>query len=199
MDFPLLEISFDCPKCNSANNIRAKILPMSLNCINCNALIYTTRKIFGTIYIASNSSMPGLLKIGMTTRKVEERLSELSSATGVPAPFILEGCFLSDDPEKDETTIHSKLISYKIPGKEFFKIKLEKVIQYCEEVCKRPPKYVRQKPLISKNNPDAIIVGGKLICPKCGNKMLRFSKQKGWHCKGCGIHVDKNGIGISGQ
>lgn len=40
----------------------------------------------GNVYILTNPAMPGLVKIGKTSRTVEERLRELNS-TGVPMPF----------------------------------------------------------------------------------------------------------------
>jgi len=43
----------------------------------------------GFIYILINNSMDGLVKIGKTKRDPTERINELSSATGVPTPFIL--------------------------------------------------------------------------------------------------------------
>lgn len=42
------------------------------------------------IYIMSNPSIPGLLKIGYTGKPVEVRCKELSKATGVPTPFKIE-------------------------------------------------------------------------------------------------------------
>ena len=41
----------------------------------------------GFIYLAVNDTMPGLVKIGLTQGEVRERMKELSSDTGVPAPF----------------------------------------------------------------------------------------------------------------
>ena len=43
----------------------------------------------GYVYVLSNPSMPGLLKIGMTRFDPSRRVQELSSATGVPTPFQL--------------------------------------------------------------------------------------------------------------
>ena len=42
----------------------------------------------GYIYVLINSKIPGLTKIGKTTRSPEERAAELSGSTGVPSPFI---------------------------------------------------------------------------------------------------------------
>jgi hypothetical protein len=54
-------------------------------------MILTLTPIQGFVYILSNKKMPGLVKIGCTTRPVVERTAELNSMTGVPAPFVLEG------------------------------------------------------------------------------------------------------------
>jgi hypothetical protein len=43
----------------------------------------------GFIYVLINVSMDGLVKIGKTQRDPEKRAIELSSATGVPTPFIV--------------------------------------------------------------------------------------------------------------
>ena len=40
-----------------------------------------------TLYVLSNGSMPGLLKVGHTSRLLKERIAELNSATGVPTRF----------------------------------------------------------------------------------------------------------------
>lgn len=47
----------------------------------------------GWVYVLSNPCMPGIYKIGMTTTSPEVRARELSSATGVPAPFKVEAAF----------------------------------------------------------------------------------------------------------
>lgn len=44
---------------------------------------------FGYVYVMINPSLPDVVKIGKTTREPCERAKELSSATGVPTPFIL--------------------------------------------------------------------------------------------------------------
>ena len=44
---------------------------------------------FGYVYILTNPSMPGLVKVGKTTTTPNQRMSELHS-TGVPTPFELE-------------------------------------------------------------------------------------------------------------
>ena len=43
----------------------------------------------GYLYVLANSSIPGLVKIGKTTRLPSERADELSRVTGVATPFIV--------------------------------------------------------------------------------------------------------------
>lgn len=43
----------------------------------------------GWIYLLTNPSMDGMIKIGKTNRDPSDRVKELSSATGVPTPFVL--------------------------------------------------------------------------------------------------------------
>ena len=43
----------------------------------------------GYVYVMINPSLPDLVKIGMTTKDPNERAKELSTATGVPTPFML--------------------------------------------------------------------------------------------------------------
>jgi hypothetical protein len=42
----------------------------------------------GWVYVLVNPAMPGLVKVGRTTRPPSERVAELSGATGVATPFI---------------------------------------------------------------------------------------------------------------
>jgi len=93
----------------------------------------------GYIYVLSNPSMKDLLKIGLSMRSVQERIAELSSATGVPTPFELEAYFVSSDPEAHEQQIHAALAEHRVKGKEFFDVPLSKVLRVVESICKRPP------------------------------------------------------------
>lgn len=43
----------------------------------------------GYVYVMVNPSLPDMVKIGMTTKDPNERAKELSTATGVPTPFML--------------------------------------------------------------------------------------------------------------
>ena len=90
------------------------------------------------IYILSNVSMPGLLKIGYTTRTVQQRVQELNGATGVPTPFVIEAYFRSEAPEIHERRVHRALASHRA-GKEFFRINVEGAKAKVAEVCQTDP------------------------------------------------------------
>jgi hypothetical protein len=70
--------------------------------------------------------MADLLKIGFSVRPVNERIAELTSATGVPAPFVLQAYFLSSDPPSDEKQIHLKLSKERNQERNFLKYRLWK-------------------------------------------------------------------------
>lgn len=64
----------------------------------------------GLVYVLTNKSMPGLVKIGYSHKdKLENRIRSLSSKTGVPIPFDLEGYIYAEDPKALESYIHSFL------------------------------------------------------------------------------------------
>ena len=74
----------------------------------------------GYVYILSNKSMPGLVKIGKTTRDVLSRASELFQ-TGVPTPFKVEHYVATPDCHDLEARAHEKLEPIRISaGREFF-------------------------------------------------------------------------------
>jgi hypothetical protein len=78
----------------------------------------------GWVYVLVNSSIPGLAKVGRTTRPPAERAAELSAATGVPTPFVLafEQAFAAC--EQAERDIHAELDRRGCrlaPNREFFR------------------------------------------------------------------------------
>ena len=81
----------------------------------------------GFIYILSNSSMPNIFKIGLTTNEVRERISALSGNTAVPTKFNVEKLY--EIPVESlrivEAAAH-EILSLKgyHHGKEFFKCEL---------------------------------------------------------------------------
>ena len=77
----------------------------------------------GIVYVLENPAIPGLVKIGKTTRNsMEERLKELYS-TGVPVPFECAYAARVKDVKKVEKAFHEAFGPYRInPRREFFEI-----------------------------------------------------------------------------
>jgi hypothetical protein len=76
------------------------------------------------VYVMVNSSIPGMVKVGRTTRPIAERLTELSAATGVPTPFVLAFEQEFADCALAERAIHAELdrLGWRImPNREFFR------------------------------------------------------------------------------
>lgn len=82
------------------------------------------RKAKGYVYIVSNPSMPGLLKIGMTNKDPKTRVKQLYT-TGVPTPFVIERIYHVNNTKASgmEARVHSHLARYRVNSRrEFFRI-----------------------------------------------------------------------------
>ena len=88
------------------------------------------------IYVLSNPSIPGLLKIGRTDRTPEQRIRELHS-TGVPTPFVIEYSRITSDSALTESVIHR---AFDAMGKrasaqrEFFQVSVEDAIELVNRI-----------------------------------------------------------------
>jgi T5orf172 domain len=85
----------------------------------------------GYLYVLSNPSIPGLLKIGRTDREPDLRARELRT-TGVPQPFVLEHYVLVKDSFSAEKQAHSLLQTKGArmsPDREFFSVDLRQAIE----------------------------------------------------------------------
>lgn len=86
----------------------------------------------GFIYVLVNSSMPGIIKVGKTTRTPSERVEELSGVTGVPTPFIIAYEEHFSDCDAAEQFLHTKLTQLGVrvsDGREFFRAGVSDVIK----------------------------------------------------------------------
>ena len=78
------------------------------------------------VYVLSNPSSPGLLKIGYTKKLPEERAKQISSATGVALPYKVEWAYQCFNGEMVEREVHHKLKAQRVNNnKEFFQVSLE--------------------------------------------------------------------------
>ena len=99
----------------------------------------------GFIYVLSNPSMPGLLKIGYSIRDVHDRVAELSSPSGVPSEFVFEALFISPAAREDESRIHEALSEYRVGNREFFEVDSGKAIRKIIDVIGYPPLETRHE------------------------------------------------------
>lgn len=83
----------------------------------------------GIVYVLTNSAMPGLVKIGKTSRaEVQVRLNELYS-TGVPVPFDCAYAARVADEAAVERAFHQAFGPYRLnPNREFFQIEADQAI-----------------------------------------------------------------------
>lgn len=88
----------------------------------------------GFVYILTNDSMPGLIKIGKTTMSPYERAQQISSSTGVPTAFQVAYYREVDDCHTTEQCLHKDLASYRVNNnREFFSANVEYVAQIMDE------------------------------------------------------------------
>jgi hypothetical protein len=82
------------------------------------------------IYVLSNPTYPGLLKIGYTRKEIGIRIKDLSKATGVPTPFKLEYIFRCSNGMELESEIHRHLKEFRPNNqREFFDITLNQAVE----------------------------------------------------------------------
>lgn len=82
----------------------------------------------GYIYILTNESMPGLVKIGRSIHGGSNRARQIYT-TGVPTPFDLAFEIFSGDTDLMEKHIHHALSKYRVnEGREFFSCPLHVAI-----------------------------------------------------------------------
>ena len=83
----------------------------------------------GYVYAVTNKAMPGLVKIGITTRSPSVRIAELSAFTGVPVAFEELHAVKVEDHQKVERLLCEVFADKRVnPQREFFKVAPEAVV-----------------------------------------------------------------------
>jgi len=139
----------------------------------------------GYIYILSNSAMPGLLKIGYTTKdQVKERAQELSAATGVPEPFQIEYYCLTRNVEEVENKTHQYFSSHRVKGKEFFNLDAQEAVKFVDTLVQdvKPDRFCRitLQPVSQQR---------WLRCRTCNHEWSIPRDSVDSHCPKCGWHI----------
>ena len=84
----------------------------------------------GWVYVLSNKSMPGIYKIGYTTRSPAQRLEEANTPDTwrPPTPYVIEFARHVAEANPKEQRIHRALKRYRVtPGREFFSTDLDEI------------------------------------------------------------------------
>lgn len=93
----------------------------------------------GYVYILTNPSMEGLIKIGKTVRDSRSRARELYG-TGVPTPFTLAFEIYSLNHDELEEKIHKKLTDFRVSSnREFFRYPLNNAIKLLQNLNSQQP------------------------------------------------------------
>lgn len=97
----------------------------------------------GYVYLLVNPSMPGMIKVGCTARDSKFRARKLYT-TGVPTPFEVAFEVFTEDHEKLESELHSRLANFRVnDDREFFRYPLKDTINLILDLDK------------NKNDPDS--------------------------------------------
>jgi hypothetical protein len=74
------------------------------------------------VYILTNEAMPGVIKIGMTTMPIENRMLQLDT-TGVPLPFECYYAARVNDQKRVEKALHEAFGDHRVrKSREFFRL-----------------------------------------------------------------------------
>ena len=82
----------------------------------------------GKVYILTNDMMPGIVKIGITEGRVEDRIKSLDN-TSLPMPFRFYFAIESDRFKKIELLAHNAFAAFRVrENREFFQVDPERVV-----------------------------------------------------------------------
>jgi len=82
-----------------------------------------------------NGSCPGMVKIGMTIRDVDQRAKEISGATGVPTPWVPIYSFKCFNSYKLEQELHAHLDAVRVSdNREMFYMKTADAVRIVEQL-----------------------------------------------------------------
>lgn len=91
----------------------------------------------GFVYVFVNQAMPGIVKIGQTSKLSEDRAEDLSK-TSVPYAFEVTFRALTSDPKGLEKAVHEHLEPYRVnPKREFFNLASNVAIDAILEIRKK--------------------------------------------------------------
>lgn len=141
----------------------------------------------GWIYIISNEAMPGIVKIGYSTKDPKLRAEELNH-TGSPHPYIVEYEILIEEPFQMEQKVH-KILSSKRERKEWFRCSVEDAIMTIRTVAKSSIIYENiLTTLRYKSGTTDLHTPDYYKCSNCGTintVAMHIGKTQQVHCASC--------------
>ncbi len=118
----------------------------------------------GFVYLATNESMQGLVKIGMTKKPIEHRIEELSNETGTPTPFACPFFLEVDNPNEVEIRLHDLFKYCRVNSKkEFFAVDWRAVMVALLLLVKSPDESVKEMKKISDKNKEQPLITDEMI------------------------------------
>jgi hypothetical protein len=94
----------------------------------------------GWVYVMTNLAMPGLVKVGFSTKDPQLRAKELDG-TGLPHPFIVAYDALLEEPRQVEIGVHRELGRHR-EAKEFFRVSVDVAVHAVKRVLAQQGKSV---------------------------------------------------------
>ena len=204
------QLSLTCSRCGHTSKFSGNLAQDSFVCTSCGLQIHGVQieQFDGCVYVLSNPSMPGLLKIGMTEQDAFSRARELSSATGVPEPYVVEAYVTCRDATSIELDVHRKLAHLRKPNREFFSVSIDEAVRLLEELAGKRSDYQRQerngwvppsgssarKPQRTRDSSarDQGPVQFKIACFHCGHADWFVRGRKPSTCSACGRHYNSD-------
>lgn len=133
-------------------------------------------KIKGWVYVITNDAMPGLVKIGYSTKDPALRADELAN-TGSPHPYKVVYDTLVIEPRDIEQTVHEHMKSVR-EGREWFRCTPHEAVRAVRTIAKSAM-------LMESSFEDPEESGNPVYkCPKCGasNEKFRLHSLRCWAC-----------------
>jgi len=137
----------------------------------------------GFVYVLSNPSMPGIVKIARTERLPDQRAKELQT-TGVPQPFQIEFAGWCEDVHEAEQLAHEELEKYRVSdSREFFAVEAYIAVQRVVSVVASQAGYGFDVRLweMSVDEADIHLVAHQHdIHPFCVSQLFQHVSHDGW-------------------
>lgn len=166
-----------CAECRTDDDPTEPLVKSPVECPRCGAR-YTSG-----VYVLSNTAMPGLVKIGHTTKSLRDRMAQLSAATGVPKPFELEAWFPCPPrlARRHERAIRLHFDSRRTPSREFFSVDVEEALTVAGRILGRPSEFRPRGGVRVSMQPV------ELRCTRCGvtNLVSPVAQGKTVQCGSC--------------